>query len=106
MEEHTQTFEDKLALLLEAAGKRRNVLENREILEDLIISQDVKEFYEVFELCLKGQEKTVIGLRYGLFGKQPRTQREIADMLGISRSYVSRIEKKAVEKLREKFGTD
>ena len=81
-------------------------MDNREILEDLIISQDVKELYEVFELCLKGQEKTVIGLRYGLFGKQPRTQREIADMLGISRSYVSRIEKKAVEKLREKFGTD
>ena len=75
-------------------------MENREILEDLIISQDVKELYEVFELCLKGQEKTVIGLRYGLFGKQPRTQREIAAQCGISRSYVSRIEKKALEKLQ------
>ena len=75
-------------------------VENREILEELITCQDVKELYEAFEACLKGQEKTVIGLRYGLFGKQPRTQREIADMLGISRSYVSRIEKKAVEKLR------
>ena len=74
--------------------------ENREILEELITSQDVKELYEAFEQCLRGQEKTVIGLRYGLFGKKARTQREIADMLGISRSYVSRIEKKAVEKLR------
>ena len=46
----------------------------------------------------------VIRLRYGLFGLQEKTQREIAQMLGISRSYVSRIEKKAIEKLRQEIG--
>lgn len=76
-------------------------MDNKEVLEDLILDQDVKELYEAFERCLKGQEKTVIGLRYGLFGKRPRTQREIAGMLGISRSYVSRIEKKALGKLKK-----
>ena len=45
----------------------------------------------------------MISLRYGLFGKKEHTQREIAEVLGISRSYVSRIEKKAIEKLRSEF---
>ncbi len=76
-------------------------MENREVLEDLILSQDIRELYEAYEACLKEQEKIVIGMRYGLFGKIPRTQREIAAQLGISRSYVSRIEKKALGKLRQ-----
>jgi RNA polymerase sporulation-specific sigma factor len=42
-------------------------------------------------------------MRYGLFGKKPRTQREVAAILGISRSYVSRIEKRALQKLRKKI---
>ncbi len=75
-------------------------MENKEVLEELILSQDIQELYEAYQSCLKEQEKEVIGMRYGLFGKQPRTQREIAASLGISRSYVSRIEKKALEKLR------
>lgn len=78
-------------------------MENKEVLEDLILDQDIKELYEAYWSCLKEQEKDVIGMRYGLFGRQPRTQREIAAALGISRSYVSRIEKKALGKLREKF---
>ena len=78
-------------------------MDNKEILESLIVRQDVKELYKAFEVCLKDNEKTVIGMRYGLFGGKEYTQREIADMLGISRSYVSRIEKKAVEKLRTEF---
>ena len=61
-------------------------MENREVLEDLILDQDIKELYEAYQSCLKEQEKEVIGMRYGLFGKQPRTQREIASALGISRS--------------------
>ena len=64
---------------------------------------DVKELYEAYETCLKENEKQVISLRYGLFGKKEHTQREIAEVLGISRSYVSRIEKKAIEKLRSEF---
>ena len=78
-------------------------MDNKEILESLIVRQDVKELYKAFEVCLKDNEKTVIGMRYGLFGGKEYTQREIADMLGISRSYVSRIEKKAVENLRTEF---
>lgn len=78
-------------------------MENKEVLEDMILSQDIKELYEAYEVCLKDQEKTVIRMRYGLFGKKAYTQREIAELLGISRSYVSRIEKKALEKIRAEF---
>lgn len=78
-------------------------MENKEVLEDLIRDQDIQELYEAYQSCLKEQEKDVIRMRYGLFGKSPRTQREIAQALGISRSYVSRIEKKALGKLRQKM---
>ncbi len=50
------------------------------------------------------REQEVIIMRYGLDGKKPRTQKEVADILGISRSYVSRIEKSALEELAEKLG--
>ncbi|MBQ9777714.1 MAG: sigma-70 family RNA polymerase sigma factor, partial [Clostridia bacterium] len=50
---------------------------------------------------LEERERQVIVLRYGLFGNDQHTQREVADLLGISRSYVSRIEKAALERLRE-----
>lgn len=79
-------------------------MENKETLETIILKQDVKELYEAFDSCLKDNEKTVIGMRYGLFGGKEHTQREIAEILGISRSYVSRIEKRAIEKIRGEFG--
>ena len=50
--------------------------------------------------CLTDQERQVILLRYGLDGQTPKRQREVADITGISRSYVSRIEKRALQKLR------
>ena len=53
---------------------------------------------------LPEREREIIVLRYGLKGYQPRTQREVAKYLGISRSYVSRIEKRALEILKDKFG--
>lgn len=53
--------------------------------------------------CLNPREAMIITLRYGLGNEPPRTQREIAAQCGISRSYVSRLEKKAIEKLREEF---
>ena len=56
--------------------------------------------------CLNDQEKQVICLRYGLDGKPPRRQREVAEVTGISRSYVSRIEKKALGKLRAALGEE
>ncbi len=54
--------------------------------------------------CLTEREREVVTMRYGLGGKMPRTQREVAQKLGISRSYVSRIEKRALQKLEEAFG--
>ncbi len=77
--------------------------ENREAIEDIILDQNIQELREAFASSLKEQEQTVIRLRYGLFGTKPKTQREIAAELGISRSYVSRIEKKALGKLRQKL---
>lgn len=59
----------------------------------------VKKLYSKIESCLLGREKLVIQMRYGLIDGEPKTQREIAKLLGISRSYVSRIEKRALKKL-------
>ena len=74
------------------------------ILEELSIKDAGKEVRTTVEQCLDDREKMVINLRYGLTGAAPLTQREIAQQCGISRSYVSRIEKKALEKLRSKLG--
>lgn len=78
--------------------------ENKETLEVMILRQDIKELYEAFETCLTDSEKEVIGLRYGLYRGKEHTQREIAGRMGISRSYVSRIEKRAIEKIRAAMG--
>ncbi|MCI8567416.1 MAG: RNA polymerase sporulation sigma factor SigK [Lachnospiraceae bacterium] len=72
----------------------------REVVEQVQLSQEIREMYEAYEHCLKDKEKLVIRLRYGLFGNREYTQREIAKQLGISRSYVSRIEKAALLKMR------
>ena len=78
-------------------------MDNKEVLDSIILTQDVKELYEAYETCLKDNEKQVNRMRYGLFGQKEETQREIAEKLGISRSYVSRIEKKAIEKIKAEF---
>ncbi|MBQ2425936.1 MAG: RNA polymerase sporulation sigma factor SigK [Lachnospiraceae bacterium] len=75
--------------------------EGKEALEQVILNQDVRNLYESIEKNLNDTEKTVIRMRYGLFDSNEYTQREVAKVLGISRSYVSRIEKKAMEKLKE-----
>ncbi len=75
-------------------------IDEGEVSEAIELEEDIKELYEAFSKYLKEKEKTVIKLRYGLFGEEERTQREIAELLGISRSYVSRIEKGALEKLK------
>lgn len=59
----------------------------------------MKKLYSKINTCLSQREKSVVEMRYGLLEGRPRTQREIAKILGISRSYVSRIEKKALKKL-------
>ena len=58
------------------------------------------QLYDRIQACLDEREREIIRLRYGIGGKEPQTQREIAKSHGISRSYVSRIEKKALQKLR------
>lgn len=63
-----------------------------------------ERLYKFVDSELNRREKEIIILRYGLEGYQPKTQREVAKHLGISRSYVSRIEKRALEKLKGCFG--
>lgn len=58
---------------------------------------------EFMDSCLSEREKEIITLRYGLYGRRQLTQREVAKKLDISRSYVSRIEKKALDTLRKKY---
>lgn len=62
-----------------------------------------KQLYGFIDECLDEREKEIICHRYGLYGLKPLTQREVADKLNISRSYVSRIEKKALEKLKDRY---
>ena len=78
-------------------------MENPKTIDQLILDQDIKELYQAFDQKLTENEKQVISMRYGLFKGKEHTQREVAGVLGISRSYVSRIEKKAIRKLREEF---
>jgi RNA polymerase sporulation-specific sigma factor len=74
-----------------------------EIVESKI---QVKKLYSKIKTGLQTRERTVIEMRYGLVDGKPKTQREIAKVLGISRSYVSRIEKRALKKLlKELNGT-
>ena len=75
-------------------------VDEKEALDSIILKQDIQMLYEVYE---RDTEKTVLRMRYGLLGSKEYTQREIAAKLGISRSYVSRIEKRAVEKIRAEF---
>lgn len=63
----------------------------------------IKQLYRYIEELKDEREKTIIILRYGLYGCEPLTQKQIAKKLDISRSYVSRIEKKVIEKLRNNF---
>ena len=63
----------------------------------------IKLLYEKMKSVLKDREKTILELRFGLDGHKPKTQHEIAKMMGISRSYVSRIETKAIGKLAKEI---
>ena len=77
------------------------VSDDCDLLELVTTKESVRQLRRAVEKSLTEQEKQVISLRYGLEGKAPLRQREVADLTGISRSYVSRIEKRALEKLRE-----
>ena len=74
-------------------------MENEDVLEQMILDQDVRELYQAYQTCLNDNEKQVVRMRYGLFGGKEYTQREIAQAMGLSRSYISRIEKRGLEKI-------
>ena len=71
--------------------------------EKIHLKENIQKLYDKVENELSQRERLVLKMRYGLYNGEEYTQREIARQLGISRSYVSRIEKSAVEKLREFF---
>ena len=83
----------------------QEVLENedRNIEEVVDIRMKIKTLYNKMKEILKDREKTILELRFGLDGNKPKTQKEIAKILNISRSYVSRIETKAISKLSKEF---
>ena len=78
-------------------------MENEDVLEQMILDQDVRELYQAYKTCLNDNEKQVVRMRYGLFGGKEYTQREIAKAMGLSRYYISRIEKRGLEKIGKKM---
>lgn len=83
----------------------QDVLENNErnIEDEVDLKIKIKKLYEKMKCVLKDREKLIIEMRFGLDGNKPKTQNQIAKMMGISRSYVSRIETKAIGKLAKEI---
>lgn len=77
--------------------------EGRNIEDEIDLKMKIKKMYEKMKEILKTRERDILSLRYGLEGHSPKTQNEIAKMMNISRSYVSRIETKAIKKLSGEF---
>lgn len=77
--------------------------EEDDVPERMQLRENIQKLYKKVESELSQREKLVLKMRYGLYNGEEYTQREIARQLGISRSYVSRIEKSAIEKLRNFF---
>lgn len=73
------------------------------ISDDIDLKNKVKRLYDLIDMIESEREKEIIVMRYGLYNTRSYTQREIAEKLGISRSYVSRIEKRIIEELAEHF---
>ena len=76
------------------------VSDDTDLLEQVSTRETVRQLRRVMDTCLTPQERQVITMRFGLDGEKPKRQREVAKVCGISRSYISRIEKRALEKLR------
>lgn len=83
----------------------QEILENNEksIEDEVDLKFKIKKMYKKMKEVLKLREKTILELRFGLDGNKPKTQNQIAEMMGISRSYVSRIETKAINKLAKEI---
>jgi len=74
-----------------------------DVVDSMDYAENLKKLLTLIEKCLNDREKEIIYLRYGLRGNRELTQHEVGERLGISRSYVSRIEKRALLKLRAHF---
>ena len=98
MSDYIETGKDGTALSLMDV-----VSEDEDLFEKISTREDVRLLGRYMEAVLDDRERQVLVLRYGLGGGEPLPQREVALRCGISRSYISRIEKKALEKLRKAF---
>ena len=95
LSDYIETGADGTALsLMDVVG------EDEDLLEQISARQTLRQVNHAVNTVLTPQERTVIILRYGLGGRQPKRQREVAAITGISRSYVSRIETRALDKLK------
>ena len=98
LSEYIETGKDGNALSLMEV-----VASDEDLFDDLSTREMVEKLREAMAKCLTDRERHVLTLRYGLGGCTPQPQREIAQQCGISRSYISRIEKKALQKLEEEL---
>lgn len=80
--------------------------DDESIFDNVNLKLRIRELYREMRKVLEDREKKVLELRYGLCGADVLTQKEISDMMGISRSYVSRIEKKAIKKLFKSMSSE
>ena len=98
MNEPAMTDKDGNALtLMDTLEDGTNLVEQAEL------NIQSRQLYRFLRECLDERELEIITLRYGLYGNAPHTQMEVAAHLDISRSYVSRLEKKALRKLRDRY---
>ena len=95
LSEYIETGTDGAALSLMDV-----ISDDEDLLEIISTREQIGLVQEAVKNCLTEQERQVVSMRYGLTGAPPRKQWEVAQSLGISRSYVSRIEKRALEKLK------
>lgn len=79
------------------------IYDEKNVFDDVDLKMKTEKLYEYIEDIKDERKKKILIMRYGLYDTKPYTQREIAKLLGISRSYVSRIETKAIDELRELF---
>ena len=79
------------------------VAEDCDLLEQISAREQIGQLRRAIPKCLTSCEQQVILLRYGLNGQTPKRQREVAEITGLSRSYISRSEKRALQKLRQEL---
>ena len=101
LSDYIETGNDGTALsLMDVVG------EDEDLLESISNRERIQALRRAIDGCLTDQERQVVLLRYGMGGTKAYRQREVALLLGISRSYVSRIEKRALQKLRKELAEE